>query len=413
MPVKDHDPLPKSADNISQEAQSIKGKDLKQNSYLDGESWVNMVASISLYMTSSAGMSIFNKMAIKAIQLPMLLVLIQCAVVCVILIPFWSQIKLGSFTDKLKWLPAALLFVGMLGTSMVAFKYCSLGSIVVVRMCSPLLGLVFESFFKKAKYLTTIHTFISLGITIMGVILYATFQKGIHAELLGIIFLVINMLLATLDRLIQRYLLAESPIDMSVNQHVLVCYRAATHHKTNGLLPLTLCHHIQQLHSNDSGLTLYNNFACAACMPFFMYINGEFPKVGSGISAIDTIGWAFIAASCLCGVMISYTSFRVQRLISATSFLVCINMNKFVVIAYGILILHEAYKPLSAIGCAITLLGGAYYSWDRINLEKLDNVQDTDAITQKAEQYGDSGNYDAESNDEERQSLLASNEEAS
>lgn len=45
-------------------------------------------------------------------------------------------------------------------------------------------------------------------------------------------------------------------------------------------------------------------------------------------------------------------------------------MNKFVVVGYGILVLKEAYKPLAAIGCALALCGGAYYSWDRSQLKK-------------------------------------------
>mmetsp|Transcript_9110 Transcript_9110/g.14759 ORF Transcript_9110/g.14759 Transcript_9110/m.14759 type:complete len:89 (+) Transcript_9110:1383-1649(+) len=45
-------------------------------------------------------------------------------------------------------------------------------------------------------------------------------------------------------------------------------------------------------------------------------------------------------------------------------------MNKFVVVAFGIFVLKETYVPLAAAGCALTLLGGAYYSWDRSQLKK-------------------------------------------
>merc|ERR1712146_863608 len=89
----------------------------------------------------------------------------------------------------------------------------------------------------------------------------------------------------------------------------------------------------------------------------------------SNFAAVTPAGWAFIVWSCFCGACISYTAFRAQRRISATSFLVVINMNKFVVVAYGIVFLGESYQPLAGVGTALALLGGAYYSWDRSNLK--------------------------------------------
>merc|ERR1711988_948945 len=161
----------------------------------------------------------------------------------------------------------------------------------------------------------------------MGV-LYAVFQKGISGEVMGIIFMIANT-----ERLAQRYLMAENPVDMS-----------------------------------DTGLMLYNNTVCALAMPLMMTLFKEWGKI-SNIAKVTPAGWGFIVWSCLCGACISYTAFRAQRRISATSFLVVVNMNKFVVVAYGIIVLGEAYNPLAAVGCALALLGGAYYSWDRSQLK--------------------------------------------
>eukprot|EP00467_Chlorarachnion_reptans_P025748 CAMPEP_0114495910 /NCGR_PEP_ID=MMETSP0109-20121206/5481_1 /TAXON_ID=29199 /ORGANISM="Chlorarachnion reptans, Strain CCCM449" /LENGTH=444 /DNA_ID=CAMNT_0001673133 /DNA_START=69 /DNA_END=1403 /DNA_ORIENTATION=- len=297
-------------------------------------SWIDVFLSVIAFMASSAGMAIANKMAVTALKLPMLLIGIQCATTIALLIPFYHTIKLGSWKDRARWFPVSLAFVGMLATSMMAYKNCSLGTVVVIRMISPLLGLLVELSFNRAKFVASPHTFASLGVIMLGVVLYAIFQKGIQGQMWGIIFMILNMFIATGERLAQRYLMAESPVDMS-----------------------------------DSGLMLYNNSVCTLAMPLMMLAFNEWPMVDA-ITHVSVGGWAFIVWSCMCGACISYTAFRAQRRISATSFLVVVNMNKFVVVAYGIIALGEAYRPLAGVGCALALLGGAYYSWDRSQLKK-------------------------------------------
>merc|ERR1711988_1576615 len=201
------------------------------------------------------------------------------------------------------------------------------------------------------KFVASPHTFGSLATIMAGVVLYAVFQKGISGEVMGIIFMIANMFIATTERLAQRYLMAENPVDMS-----------------------------------DTGLMLYNNTVCALAMPLMMTLFKEWGKI-SDIAKVTPAGWGFIVWSCLCGACISYTAFRAQRRISATSFLVVVNMNKFVVVGYGILVLHEAYKPLAAVGRSLALLGGAYYSWDRSQLKKRKpanpNPSETESLIKK------------------------------
>lgn len=299
-----------------------------------GYAYLDILLSVLAFMAASAGMAIANKMAVTAVGLPMLLVGVQCGATLAILIPAYKTIRLGSTRDKLRWFPVSVLFVGMLATSMVAYQLCSLGTVVVIRMISPLLGLLVELSFNRAKFVASPHTFGSLGTIMAGVVLYAVFQKGISGEVMGIFFMIANMFIATAERLAQRYLMAENPVDMS-----------------------------------DTGLMLYNNTVCALSMPLMMLAFNEWTKL-SNVTKVSAAGWGFIVWSCLCGACISYTAFRAQRRISATSFLVVVNMNKFVVVAYGIIALGESYKPLAGVGCALALLGGAYYSWDRSQLKK-------------------------------------------
>ncbi|GAB5371580.1 hypothetical protein AAMO2058_001592400 [Amorphochlora amoebiformis] len=308
-------------------------------------SWMDTTLSVVGFMCASAGMAIANKMAVTVLKLPMILVGIQCAFTIIVLIPQYKDINLGSLQDKIRWFPVSLAFVAMLATSMLAYDYCSLGTVVVIRMVSPFLGLFIEYFgFSKAKFSASAHTFGALGIIALGVALYAVFQKGVTAETLGIIFMIANMFIATMERLAQRYFMAENPVNM-----------------------------------NDQGLMVYNNLVCCIFTPLlaFGWLNGvnEWKHISNFIN-ISAGGYAFIVWSCLCVACISYLAFRTQRRISATSFLVIVNMNKFVVIAYGIVFLGEVYQPLAGVGTALALLGGCYYSWDRKNLKHAGNKGD-------------------------------------
>jgi len=69
-------------------------------------------------------------------------------------------------------------------------------------------------------------------------------------------------------------------------------------------------------------------------------------------------------------VGISYTGIWAQSLISATSFLVLVNANKFVIIFLEVLAMHKApLGPRQIIGAVITIAAGAAYGKAREMLE--------------------------------------------
>uniref|UniRef100_A0A7S4DW12 Sugar phosphate transporter domain-containing protein n=1 Tax=Lotharella globosa TaxID=91324 RepID=A0A7S4DW12_9EUKA len=306
---------------------------------------LDITLSVCAFMAASAGMSIANKMAVNALPLPLMLVGIQCLFTAVLVpIVAWKTVNMGSWSDKLRWFPVSILFVGMLGTSMVALQHCSLGTAVVVRLLSPVLSVAVESTFNRAKFVITPWTIVALATIIGGVALYAVFQSGLSGETIGIVFMVLNMLIGTSERLMQRFLMVENPVNMS-----------------------------------DTGFMIYNNSVCFLAMPMLMGIFHEWGSV-QAITNVTPVGWTFILWSCLCGASISYVGFRAQRRISATSFLIVANLNKLLVVAFGIIVLGEVYKPLAAIGAFVSLLGGAIYTWDRkMNAKKVQQEQQAPA----------------------------------
>jgi len=78
--------------------------------------------------------------------------------------------------------------------------------------------------------------------------------------------------------------------------------------------------------------------------------------------------WAFLVLSCVNAVAISWAGINAQAYVTATTFMVLANLNKFVVIGFGILVLQEASSWQAVIGCCCALGGGVMYARDRANL---------------------------------------------
>jgi len=251
----------------------------------------------------------------------------------------------GGWADILKWFPVSLLFIGMLSTSVVAFKHCSLGTIVVVRMISPLIGLLVETSFREFD--ATVHTFLSVWVIVLGVAIYGVFQERVLSESIGILLTVVNMFIGTFFRLAQRYLMVESPVAM-----------------------------------NDLALMLYNSISCLVAVPGLMLLTNEWtPSSLDNFKQLTPAGWGYVAFSGVIGVLISYFELRAQRRISATSFLIAGNMVKVFVIIFGIIFLGETLAPLSGLGAALGIVGAAYYTWDR-------NVSSTRSSGDRSSSFG-------------------------
>lgn len=68
-----------------------------------------------------------------------------------------------------------------------------------------------------------------------------------------------------------------------------------------------------------------------------------------------------VAASCVVGCAISYTGLWLQRLVTATSFMVLGSITKLLVVLWGIFFFGESHGPLSIIGAGLSVAGGYAY----------------------------------------------------
>ena len=80
------------------------------------------------------------------------------------------------------------------------------------------------------------------------------------------------------------------------------------------------------------------------------------------LSAGDIV---LLVVSCFNAVGISYAGINAQGYVSATTFMVLSNLNKFVVVAFGMLALREASSWQAVVGCVLALLGGVWYAQAR------------------------------------------------
>ena len=91
------------------------------------------------------------------------------------------------------------------------------------------------------------------------------------------------------------------------------------------------------------------------------FFSGETKKWGRQFSSLSREGNALLFLSCVNGIGISWAGINVQQYVSATTFTVLANVNKFVVVGFGMLVLKESGSTNSVLGCTLALLGGVAY----------------------------------------------------
>eukprot|EP00931_Biecheleriopsis_adriatica_P059866 TRINITY_DN35890_c0_g1_i1.p1 TRINITY_DN35890_c0_g1~~TRINITY_DN35890_c0_g1_i1.p1 ORF type:complete len:321 (-),score=51.33 TRINITY_DN35890_c0_g1_i1:41-1003(-) len=285
----------------------------------------------------SVGMLLFNKLAIHALPLVCTLIAVQMAFAVLALLIFaWKSLHIGSTRDLLRWMIVCPFFTGMLLTSVLALKNAPMSLVVVLRCLSPLAALAVERFYPEPL---RVDSWMILSILVMfgGSLIYVSQLEMHSAHIWGIFWVFANSSVAVIERCLQRYLLTQDPVDMS-----------------------------------KTSVTLVNNAAGIAPLLLAAYLVGEGANVHSAFAALSVWDMFVILLSCIIGIGIGYCGVWAQSLISATSFLVMVNANKFVIIGIEAFGLHEHYlNHIQIIGASLTILGACFYGQARQNVEAL------------------------------------------
>uniref|UniRef100_A0A7S3AHL9 Sugar phosphate transporter domain-containing protein n=3 Tax=Haptolina ericina TaxID=156174 RepID=A0A7S3AHL9_9EUKA len=241
------------------------------------------------------------------------------------------------------------------------------------------------------------------------------------------------MAFAVLERLMQRHLMAQAPVDISKPGMMLL-------NNLFGLIPCSVLVLTYQASAVCGGQFLCNGGGSRHLVCELLWLlklqsfacSQEVPRWPSVVTHLSVGKWLLITASCVNGLAISYavpqrcpcystrifclcfarlTSFhqtkispkshfahfsspprcanlfrhtavfvppmvnvaclfrvqglRVQQLVTATTFMVLTNVNKFVVIFFGVVALHDPLTARAAFGVLLAMGGGVWYAQAR------------------------------------------------
>lgn len=286
-------------------------------------------------MFCSIGMMVFNKLAVSAFPLACTLVTAQLAFTALTVVVFcWTSIHIGSMRDCLRWCLVVPFFSGMILTSMLALSSASMTTVVTLRALSPLAALMIERFYPNPLNVSA-EMFAAMMLMVLGAVVYGRALP--HSDVGAIGWLVLNNLFAIGDRLLQRLMLAkdQAPVDIS-----------------------------------KTGVTLISNSLAIIPLVAVAVFRGEHQHVATVASGLGRSAWLYILCSCIASVGISYSGIWAQSLISATSFLVLINANKFFIIFIEAVLMHKKVLTAAQVaGASIVVLASVFYGHARASVE--------------------------------------------
>lgn len=293
-------------------------------------------SGVGSWVVCSVGMLVFNKMAVTVLPLECTLVALQLVFTALAMaVCCWGSLHIGSRKDVMRWIIVVPFFTGMLLTSMFALSHASMTTVVTFRAVSPLVAMSIERFYPNPLKVTP-AIIACIIVMIGGATVYAGVMES--SDRGAIFWLLINNFFAIGDRLLQRLMLAkdQNPVDMS-----------------------------------KTAITLINNAGGAVVLFVAMYFHGEFPQLSGTYFGLSNMDVFWVVASCIVSVGISYTGIWAQSLVSATSFLVLVNANKFFIIFLEAFIMHtKAMTPTQVIGAIIVIMASVAYGKAREYAEK-------------------------------------------
>jgi drug/metabolite transporter (DMT)-like permease len=168
-----------------------------------------MAISIALQMSFGVTMSIANKEMTSEIDAPCLMTTIQMAFTALVLCTVFAQKQhFGSQSDVLRWLSGPPLLFGLqLASSMIGTSKLSLAAATNIRNLSPFVVLPIEKFVTE-KAPVSAAMLLALLTTSAGVSLFFIGSDHSSTQVMGVIWLTFNMIIAITIRLVERRFLA-------------------------------------------------------------------------------------------------------------------------------------------------------------------------------------------------------------
>lgn len=305
--------------------------------------------AIIAWTMASICMNLFNKQAAEQFPATCLLVILQMLITDItIIILRFNELHWLVWRDFVRWLPVPCIIAAMLASSLFALKGTTVSTVLILRNILPIITFALEkSMFNNPPTISKGHWF-SMVATLAGTLLYGVSNLSVTMASVSVVLL--GCILTVADKLLQRYLLTAQDFKQSLAVCMLL-------NNTVGMLPLFL----------------------------FAVVNGELWKWQSTLSAASSDTWLLIVATGLAGCCLGYFGLEVAKQISAASVLMLQNASKVVIIWVGVLIFADEISGVSAVGCAISMLGSAWYGYEAIKCTvPKESAKDTDSVSRGA-----------------------------
>mmetsp|Transcript_21976 Transcript_21976/g.44891 ORF Transcript_21976/g.44891 Transcript_21976/m.44891 type:complete len:363 (-) Transcript_21976:136-1224(-) len=298
--------------------------DPTRNTFALGGASEAVLAALS-WATCSIGMTLLNKLSVSKSGSPFGVVLVQMAVTCVAAVAT-RNLHFGEGTRR--WaISVPALFVVMMVTSMLALQHVRVGTFVVVRNVAPIITLFAEAaLHPESAPRTDLYTVGALSCIALGILFYEMHDLG--GSTLGLGLLLLNMAVASLERLLQRRLLAVEVVDVSKPAMMLL--------------------------NNAIGFML--TAVVAAFVP------GEYDRLRRIFAENKDQRALYVCASALVAVGISSSGLWFQSHVTATTFMVAGGACKGLLIVAGIAFFADTSQPAAVLGAVASLVGSFAYA---------------------------------------------------
>jgi len=291
---------------------------------------MSYVSAVAQFAVASVAMMVGNKQAVTALPLPCTVVIIQC-VGTLLLLGFCRQhLKPIEAGTAKHWLPIAVLFALMIFTSMKTFVYVGVSTVIIMRNVGAIVTTVVEYY---VRGVTVNRRIVASEVAIVvGAVMYG--WGAVDFNWTGLFWLLVN-------------------VGGQVAYGVTVKKLTDIHAEIRDMSKYTM--------------SLYNNTLALPLIAVVLVLQKEHEVISDKVAAVTAGGWAVIAVTCFFGFLISTSGFGLQKLVSATTFLVINNLTKFFNILLGVLFMNDKLVGFSdAAGCVVALGAGFWYSYESI-----------------------------------------------
>ena len=288
-----------------------------------GESRLHAVLHFCI---SSIGMMLGNKLAVSALPLPCTLVIIQAIGTLALLVGTRSKMEMIKKDIAIQWLPIAALFTLMLYTSLKSFVYANVSTVIIFRNVGVIFTTIVEYFVRGE--VVNVEVAAAELMIVAGAMIYG--WSNADFSWVGLFWILFN-------------------VAGQVAYGVLVKTQMDRRPHFKDMTKFTM--------------SFYNNMLALPMLLIVLIAQGEHVVMLKKLESVTVSGWAWVVITCVLGFMISTSGFGLQKLVSATTFLVVNNVAKFLNILLGIAFLGDKISSrYDAAGSAVAICASAWYS---------------------------------------------------